>query len=349
VKSHYTMADPDGRRYMPDNLTAAGVRHGSSGLPWRGFDVASKGNHWKFTIENLDKLDKEGRIYWPKKKGGWPRYKRYLDEVQGMPLQDIWTDIPPINAKAAERLGYPTQKPVALLERIIRASSNEGDVVLDPFCGCGTTIDAAQKLGRKWVGVDITHLAITLIKVRLTDTYGDAATYETHGEPESVSGAEQLASEDRYQFQWWALGLVGARPQEQKKGADKGIDGRIYFHDDHSGTTKQIILSVKSGKPKVSEVRDLIGVLDRESAQIGVYITLHPPTGPMTSEAASAGFYENPQGKKYPRLQILTIEELLEDGKQIDYWSLTGGGATFKKARKHKEAKHAHQTELLGD
>jgi hypothetical protein len=212
----------------------------------------------------------------------------------------------------------PTQKPEALLERIINASSNEGDVVLDPFCGCGTAIASAQKLKRRWVGIDITHLAIALIRHRLSgheDVYG-SLDYQVIGEPVSLPDAEALAASDQYQFQWWALGLVGARPTEQKKGADRGIDGRLYFHDQTQGPTKQIIFSVKAGNVTASQVRDLRGVIERENAQIGVFITMQEPTQPMRKEAASAGFYESPIGK-HPRLQILTIAELL-GGETID-------------------------------
>jgi hypothetical protein len=183
----------------------------------------------------------------------------YLENAKGAQLQDVWTDIDPLNSQAQERLGYPTQKPQALLERIVAASSNEGGVVLDPFCGCGTAIAAAQSLRRNWIGIDITHLAINLIKTRLLDSYGEMARYTVIGEPVSIPDAEDLAKTDPYQFQWWALGLVGARPVEQKKGADKGIDGRIYFHDEGSGgKTKQLILSVKAGHTSVPHVRDLV-------------------------------------------------------------------------------------------
>ena len=185
----------------------------------------------------------------------------------------------PINSHARERLGYPTQKPVALLERIIQASSNPGDVVLDPFCGCGTTIDAAQKLGRHWIGIDITHLATSLIKNRLRDTYGNKIEINTVGEPTTPNEAVMLAEQDKYQFQWWALGLVGARPVEQKKGADHGIDGKILFRDDpKAAKPAQIIIQVKGGKTGVKDVRDLRGVLDREKAAIGILISLQPPT-----------------------------------------------------------------------
>lgn len=330
LDKYYRYDDGDGRLYWRNSLTAAGVRHGSSGKPWRGIDVSATGQHWKFTTETLDELDAKGQIYWPPGGKGFPQIKRYRDELKGVAVADIWTDIDRINQVAAERLGYPTQKPEALLDRIIGASSNEGDLVLDPFCGCGTTIASAQKLNRRWIGIDITHLAITLIRSRLTDTFVGKATYEVIGEPVSIPDAKALAASDPYQFQWWALGLVDARPVEQKKGADKGIDGRIYFHVG-DGKTRQIILSVKAGHVTVSHVRDLRGVLDREQADIGVLISLEDPTQPMRKEATSAGFYTSPWGK-HPRLQLLTIEDLLT-GKTIDR-PPAQTSVTFKKAPK---------------
>lgn len=265
----------------------------------------------------MRRLDGEGKIFYTK--NGIPRLKRYLDESKGLPVQDVWTDIEALRSWHAEKLGYPTQKPEGILERIISVSSNEGDTVLDPFCGCGTTISVAQKMNRQWIGIDITNLAIGLIKSRLRDAFGDAIsrTYEVVGEPVSVPDALELAKQDPYQFQWWALGLVGARPIEQKKGSDKGIDGRLFFHDEENGRTKQIILSVKSGHISVRDVRDLRGVIDREKAEIGVLITLEDATRPMLTETASADFYKSPWGN-HPRLQILTIAELLA-GKRIDY------------------------------
>lgn len=262
-----------------------------------------------------------------------PRFKRYLDEQRGRPLGDVWTDIPPINARAAERLGYPTQKPEALLERLIGLCTKEGDTVLDPFCGCGTTIAAAQRLKRRWIGIDITHLAISLIRHRLRDSFGTAVenTFRVVGEPVDLAGAETLAKEDPFQFQWWALGLVGARPVEQKRGADRGIDGRLYFHDEKGGKTKQIVFSVKAGHVSVGHVRDLRGVVDREKAELGVLISLEA-TRPMKGEAASAGFYQSPWGK-HPRLQLLTIAGLFA-GKDVD---APPSNITFKKAPKAPE------------
>jgi DNA modification methylase len=281
------------------------------------------------------KQDIDGRWYRWQKRKNQERLKIYLSE--GRRMGDVW-EIPPINASAKERLGYPTQKPEALLERIIKASSNEGDVVLDPFCGCGTAVAVAQRLHRRWIGIDITHLAVNLIKIRLRDAFGDAAKYKVIGEPVSLPDAQDLADKNPYQFQWWALGLVGARPAVVKKGADKGIDGRLYFHDqgesDNGKTTKQVIFSVKAGHVTVSQVRDLGHVVARENAQIGVLISMEEPTKPMRAEAAGAGFYDSPWGKKYPRLQLLTIEELLA-GKKVDM-PPTRDSLTFKKAPKAK-------------
>ena len=254
-----------------------------------------------------------------------------------------------IKSFSKEKLGYPTQKPEALLERIIAASSNKDDVVLDPFCGCGTTISVAQKLNRRWIGIDITHLAIGLIKHRLQDTFGKeiSSSYEVIGEPTDLAGAKILAKEDPYQFQWWALGLVGARPVEQKKGADKGIDGRIYFHDEADRTkTKQIVLQVKGGHISSAHIRDLRGVLEREKAEIGIFITLQEPSKAMRREAAGAGFYHSPGwNKDYVRIQILTIEELI-NGKTIDYPAPESTNITFKKASRFVR-KQGEQKELF--
>jgi hypothetical protein len=257
-----------------------------------------------------------------------------LDELKGKPVQNLWDDIEMVSSQAAERLGYPTQKPEALLERIIKASCPEKGLVLDPFCGCGTSISAAQNLKRNWIGIDITYLATNLIKYRLKHAFGEHVKYKVIGEPTSLPDAQELANQDKYQFQWWALGLVGARSVDEKKGSDKGIDGRLYFHDEIKGKTKQIIFSVKGGETvSVKELRDLRGVIEREEAEIGVMICIAEPTKPMKVEAASSGFYISPwNDKKYPRLQILTIEELF-NGKQIDY-PPTQANVTFKKAPK---------------
>jgi hypothetical protein len=241
-----------------------------------------------------------------------------------------------VGARAAERLGYPTQKPVTLLERIIESSCPSAGVVLDPFCGCGTTVVAAQKLERRWIGIDITHLAITLIKERLRTTFDDAR-YEIIGEPVSAEDAAALAVSDPYQFQWWALGLVGARPVEGKKGADHGIDGKIIFQGDRKGVFETVVLSVKAGKTDVSHVRDLRGVVEREKAALGVLIAMQPPTKPMVKEAATAGFFTSKFSKqRFPKIQILTIDELLA-GKAIAMPPVKQLGATFKKAQRVAE------------
>jgi len=256
----------------------------------------------------------------------------FLDELPGVPLQSIWTDILSLRGGSSERLGYPTQKPESLLERIIKASSNEGDLVLDSFCGCGTTVATAQKLKRRWIGIDITHLAITLMKTRLKDSFGESVSFKVIGEPASVPDAAALAASDPYQFQWWALGLVGARPVEQKKGADKGIDGKIIFQGEKAGEFETIIISVKAGSTGVAHVRDLRGVVDREKAAIGVLITMRDHTAPMKEEAVIAGFFESQTwGRKYPKIQLLTVADLLA-GTQIDMPPIKQVNVTYKKA-----------------
>jgi DNA modification methylase len=333
TQHHARGVDPDGRTWTTQNLTGAGTSNGPSGAVWRGFDPATFGHHWRRVPEELERLDAQGLIYWPKQAGRWPKLKVYLeDEERGSRLQDVWTDINPINMSAKERLGYPTQKPVALMERIISASTKPGDLVLDPFCGCGTTVDAAQVLGRRWIGIDITHLSIGLIKHRLVGRHGPgiAASYRTIGEPTTVEDARVLAREDPFQFQAWALGLVGARiAGSDKKGGDKGIDGRLYFHEGGS-ETRQIVLSVKAGQLVPGFVRDLRGVIQREGAEIGVLISFEEPTAGMRSEAAEAGFHESPWGK-HPRLQLRTIGDLL-DGRDIDYPHVTGSNVTHRRA-----------------
>jgi len=252
---------------------------------------------------------------------------------------DDWWQIQPVAPSAKERLGYPTQKPETLLERIIKASSKEGDIVLDPFCGCGTTITVAEKLKRKWIGIDITHLAVSLMKHRLENSFGNNINYKVIGEPKDLKGAEELAREDPYQFQWWALGLVGARPaeSEKKKGADKGIDGYIYFHDEPKMIkTKAIIIQVKCGHINRGMIDALKGVVEREGAQIGVFITLQKPSKPMKKEALLSGFYESPSGKHYPKIQILKIEDLINGNKNIERPSkVASNDLTFKKAERH--------------
>jgi site-specific DNA-methyltransferase (adenine-specific) len=269
---------------------------------------------WRWSQETFDQRLKENPylIYWTST--GRPRYKIYADEYKGKPVGDIWTDVPYLSSGDAERLGYPTQKPLALLERILQASSNEGDIVLDPFCGCGTAIVAAQKLKRRWIGIDITHLAIALIKYRLSDMFDlkEGEDYRVVGEPTTVAEARALALQDRDEFQKWAIGLIPrARPYQDKKGKDTGIDGVLFFKDDLNDP-KRALIQVKSGRVSVKDVRDFLWVLNREGATLGLFVTLEPPTRNMVREAAQAGFYTTPLGNlRIPRLQIRTVEELL--------------------------------------
>jgi len=335
----YRFTESDGRRYRLISMIGPGGA--AKGNPQYEFMGVTR--YWRYSRKKMQQLYEDGLIV-QTKPGTVPQKKQY--EGEGVGVQSLWDDIQALSASSAERLGYPTQKPVALLERIIEASSNPGGVVLDPFCGCGTTIAAAQALGRPWIGIDITHLAITLIKHRLKDSFGDAATFEVIGEPVSVPDAERLAESDPYQFQWWSLGLVGARPVEQKKGADKGIDGKIIFQGDKAGVFESVILSVKAGHTGVAHVRDLKGVLEREKAAIGVLISMQEPTSPMKTEAVTAGFYESALwGKKYPKLQLLTVAELL-DGRKIEMPPIKQVGATFKKAPKVTQ-KQNEQSDLL--
>ncbi len=339
-----------GRRFNRADLTAAGIRTGPSGEPWRGIDPNAKGRHWAIpgfvgeivsgleTQAALDALDAAGRLFWPKRADGIPMLKRYLDESRGVPAVDVITDVNPLNNKAAERLGYPTQKPLALLERIIQASSSPGDVVLDPFCGCGTTVHAAQQLGRKWIGIDITHLAIGLMRTRLRDAFGPAAEFKVYGEPTTLDGAAELAATEPYQFQFWALGLIGARPdsRDERRGADKGVDGRLFFHDEGpSGPTKSVIISIKAGQNIHSNMVDeLRGVVRKEDATMGVLITMKEPTRPMRENAADGEFYRSPwDGKDYPRIQLLTVAELL-DGRGIQMPAPSITNTTFQRAQR---------------
>ncbi|MGA2505240.1 MAG: site-specific DNA-methyltransferase [Anaerolineales bacterium] len=371
LETKYRNHDDRGN-YRLSDLTGAGTSgDANSSREWRGYSPAALGRHWAVpreildsivepqnvaqlnTQEKLDLLDQHGYIYWtPRgKKGGkgFPQYKKYIGE--GVPVQDTIVDIPPINSQAQERLGYPTQKPLALLERIIQASSNEGDLVLDPFCGCGTAVAAAQKLKRRWIGIDITHLSISLMKYRLKDMFNldEKKDYLVVGEPQDLSDAQQLAHDDRYQFQWWALSLVQAKPlggeggREGKKGSDKGVDGAINFIGD-GGKLQQLLIQVKSGHVNSGMIRDLCGVIDREGAAIGAFISLDPPSRDMVTEAVSAGYFRSETWQKdYPRIQIMTVEDLL-GGKTLEMPPSAYG--TFKKAEKVKKKDDATQMKL---
>lgn len=323
----FTNVDSDGRRYKRDDLTAAGRRSGDSGKPWRGIDPDSKGRHWAIpgfieslteglsTQQALDELDRQGRLHWPKKATGVPRVKRYIEEANGTAAQDVITDIRPLHNVAAERLGYPTQKPLALLERIIAASSQPGDVILDPFCGCGTAVDAAQKLGRKWVGIDCAWPAIQIIEGRLLKQYGDTVKteYELLGIPRDVGGAKALFDRDPFEFERWAVSLVGGQGNKQQRG-DKGIDGIIRFNTT-ADLHERVVISVKGGGVNPSMVRDLAGTVAATQAAMGVLISLKPATKGMREAATDAGVWEHPKtGRVYPRVQIVTVEHLLGGG-----------------------------------
>ena len=268
-----------------------------------------KGRYWAYSKDNMVRMWKEGKII--HRRTGIPVFMRFLEEQLGVPLQNLWTDINPLTGGERERLGYPTQKPLALMERIISASSNEGDVILDPFCGCGTTVHAAQKLGRQWIGIDITHLAVALIEHRLKAAFPGIA-YEVHGVPKDAAGARDLAGRDKHEFQKWIVARIEGQPYKSgKKGMDRGIDGFLHFRDADK-KPQTAIISVKGGGMKSGDIRDLKGTMEREGAALGIFLTLNPPTREMEKEAASAGFYET-GGRKFPRLQILTAEQVIDN------------------------------------
>jgi site-specific DNA-methyltransferase (adenine-specific) len=333
LETFFRFEDERGR-YKLENLTSPNPRPNLI-YEYKGYPSPAKG--WRVNRERMEQLDAEDRLHFPKKSGGRIMKKVYLHELEGQPMTDLWADVRPLSAFDAERLGYPTQKPLALLERIIQASSNPGDVVLDPFCGCGTTIAAAQKLDRRWIGIDVTHLAISLQKYRL-ETMFPGIHFQVIGEPEDLGAAHQLAHDDRYQFQWWALSLIRAKPlggqegsKAGKKGADKGVDGVITFLDDTTGKPKRVLVQVKSGGVDAGAIRDLIGTVESEKAAMGVFLTLEPPTGPMETAAVKAGYYHSPGwNQDYRRVQILTIESLLK-GAQVD---MPPTAQTFKPAPK---------------
>lgn len=335
IRKNYRHKDADGRLYRLDNLTAA-KGGGDTSYEFHG-TFPYKGRYWAYSRENMEKFLAEGRIYFPQG-SGTPCYKRYLDEMPGVPLQNDWDDIAP--ASGSEYLGYPTQKPVALLERIIRASSNPGDVVVDPFCGCGTAIHAAQKLGRKWIGIDITHLAISLITQRIRKAFPDCA-FQVSGAPKDVDSARYLAEssglEGRYQFQYWALSLIDALPaQDKKKGADGGLDGVIWAYDGPNAKKPfKIAVSVKSGKIPANHIRELAGLLNtsKDNTQMAFLLTLEEPSRKMRTDALAAGHYEYPNGKRFQRIQILTIRELLA-GAKPDYLDYGEGRAMNKQAKR---------------
>ena len=340
LRTKYRHVDDNGRRYRLGDLRNPGYRPNLI-YDYKGHKPHPNG--WAISLDRMKQLDAEGRLHFPTKPGGRIELKRFLDEQPGLPLSNLWEDIPPINSQAQERLGYPTQKPQELLERIISASSNPGDIVLDPFCGCGTTIHAAQKLGRQWIGIDVTYLAINLIKRRLQDAFGEEVKFEEKGQPTDFESAKRLAELDKFQFQHWALSLVNARPLKEGdgKGADRGVDGLLYFYEivgsalppstlkkkatgavalrKNAVHREKIIVQVKGGGTGAKDIRDLIGTVENQKAIAGILITLDKPTKPMRDEAASAGRYESRLWQKdYPKIQIVTVAGLLDGTETIN-------------------------------
>lgn len=332
IDTFFDSVDEKGRKYQRRDLTAS-MQRASKGqiYEWKGI-TPPPSRCWAMTKEKMDELDRQGLIHFPKKVGGMPRLKLYPEDLPGVPAQDIWDDIRVVHNLSSERTGYPTQKPIALLERIIAASSNAGDVVLDCFAGCGTAIAAAHKLGRQWLGIDITHLSITVQKLQLEQQLGIKAgvDYRVVGEPRDVGGARELAQQNRHQFEWWALSLVGARPSaggtaptqgsraKGKKGGDRGIDGEINFLDQGSRSMR-VLVSVKSNAVVMPEmIRELRGTLEREGAAMGVLITLSEPTAGMRKEALSAGVFKSALwGREFPKIQLVTVGELL-NGRRLE-------------------------------
>lgn len=328
LKKFTKIDETTGRPFQDVTLTGSGVRNGDSGAPWHGHNPTAKNRHWAIAasiyenyralkgeelrdfpmLERLDRIHEAGMMYATKNgRGGLPRYKFFLSDAQGVPLQDVWTDIDAINSQAKERTPYPTQKPLALLERIIRASSNPGEVVLDPFCGCGTTVEAAERLGRRWIGIDIAHKAVDVIEKRFERTGLEAPEVKWH--PADTQAAEVLASRDKKEFERWALQAARAARRRQR---DRGIDGEASFK--HHGKSYRVLVSVKGGeKLAPSFVRDLRGTVEREKAEVGVLLSLAEPTKEMRLEASRAGFLpETDDEGPIPRLQLLTVERMFE-------------------------------------
>jgi DNA modification methylase len=308
-QARFRNRDPDGRLWMDADLTAKGLSGGGYTYVYKGISSL-----WRMPLTTMERLDQEGRLHFTKK--GGLRLKRYWDEAKGMPVQSIWSDIPPINSQAQERLGYPTQKPLALLERILAASSNEGDVILDPFCGCGTALHAAQLLKRKWIGIDITHLAIVLIEKRLKSAFKESIDFATEGRPKDLASAQELAKRDKHEFQKWITTEVGGVPwRGGRKGADGGIDGIINFDGfdraENRPVSTKAIISVKGGQQRgVGMIAELVETIARENAAVGVLLMAALPTREMEARAAAAGFYDLDTHGRFARIQIITLAEL---------------------------------------
>lgn len=320
IVERFRYEDPDGRRFAEQNLSSPNPRPNLT-YPFtakNGITYPPPPNGWKFTPERMQELDDQGRLHYPAKPTGRLRMKNYLDEALGVPVQDLWTDISAIGGSAPERLGYPTQKPVALLERIVASSSNPGDVVLDPFCGCGTTIDAAQRLNRGWLGIDVTYIAVDLITKRLKDRFGEEieGTYEVSGIPRDKAAALALFSKSPFDFERWAVSLVNGQPNQKQVG-DKGIDGVARFPlgdpNQKGGGIGRVLVSVKGGKTVGPQfVRDLLGTVNTQKAEMGVLITMAEPTRGVLDAVNHAGTYKHPaNGQTFPKVQVITVSELL--------------------------------------
>jgi site-specific DNA-methyltransferase (adenine-specific) len=342
LEKAFRFVDEKGRRYRIDNLANPAYRPNLI-YQYKGYKPPANG--WAISREKMELWDKEGRLHFPKSHKGRIQRKRFLDEVKGKPVQNLWDDIEMISSQSDERLGFPTQKPQALLERIIDASSKPGDVVFDPFCGCGTTIHAAQKLGRQWIGIDVTYLAINLIKRRLRDAFGDELQYEERGQPTDFPSSKRLAELDKFQFQHWALSLVGARPLKEGdgKGADRGVDGLLYFYESKAERRK-IIVQVKGGGVNRGDVSTLLGDVNNQKAAGGILLTLKKPSTQMRNEAADAGRYQSKiwHQKDYPKIQILTIEGLLDGTERLD-----GPPQMNPFSKAQREGKPEKQTDLI--
>lgn len=345
-KTRFKHADPDGRNWTDDNLTAKGLSGGGYEYTYKGYTSL-----WRVPLKTMQKLELENRLYFTRT--GGIRLKRYLDESKGIAVQALWDEFQALNSQSKERLGYPTQKPLALLERIIQASSNEGDVVLDPFCGCGTSIHAAQSLNREWLGIDVAVQAMHIIRDRLKHHF-PGISYKTFGLPTDMRGAQELADIDKFKFEEWAVSLVGGVHSGRFRG-DKGVDGFFYFATGREGEESRGIISVKGGRNlNPSMIRDLRGTLDRERVLtndprvVAVFLSLHEPTSKMREEALEAGFVDT-DFRKIPALQILTIEDVF-NGKGINVpfqFDTIAAARAGKKRRASKGNRQVSPEELV--
>jgi DNA modification methylase len=312
VSERFRAVEPNGRQYTLVSMLGPGGA--AKGNPF--YEIMGVSRYWRYSQAKMKELIDAGLVV-QTKPGSVPRRKYYLDEGKGVELQALWSDIDALNSQAIERLGYPTQKPLALLERIINASTDQDDVVLDPFCGCGTSIDAAQKLGRRWIGIDITTLAIDLIDARLRHTFGESVrgSYEIRGIPRDLTGAQALFKRSPFEFERWCVMLVDGQPNEKQVG-DKGIDGVIRIPIDAKSNSHKVLVSVKGGTTGPTHIRDLVGTVESQKAAMGVFICMNTPTKAMIEAANHSGTYSYPVNKKtYPRVQIITVAELMK-GKQ---------------------------------